>query len=476
MSTATAIALMSPATAEPARAGTDARGESNDFDRHLDVAESGPSIAAARAGTRPRPTTTPGSAPSDDAGAAKPAAPDTPVLDETDPTVAAELVAMSAPGVVIVIPPPIADPLAQAAAPLIGGDVTLAVGDAAGNAAAVVNAAVLAAADLASASTAATAAAAALSDARATATRDQAGLDPLAEALTGVTAPASETAPTVAAATLAMLAPATGTDPVDTAPATVDPTSAAAAAAAGTSAPPIATVRPRDSRFERETSPDVLAEGVIPPATTAADATATATARSGDAVPALGPISGDRGPARIEAPAAPPVPPGESARVANAMDRVAGQVSRAILTRGADGERMLVLRLTPPELGTVRIEVVERAGVMTARIHAEDDAVRSALERSLPQLRQDLRANDAPVRDVSLADAWNGFANRQGRNDGSAASPMPAASTPAPRLARRGRTDPRDPFPHLVQPGTKPCNAPSPAVSPECSTTSSCWT
>ena len=437
MSTATAIALMSPATAEPARAGTDARGESNDFDRHLDVAESGPSIAAARAGTRPRPTTTPGSAPSDDAGAAKPAAPDAPVLDETDPAVVAELVAMSAPGVVIVIPPPIADPLAQAAAPLIGGDAGLAVGDAAGNAAAVVNAAVLTAADLASASTAATAAAAALSDARATATRDQAGLDPLAEALTGVTAPASETAPTVAAATLAMLAPATGTDPVDTAPATVDPTSAAAAAAAGTSAPPIATVRPRDSRFERETAPDVLAEGVIPTATTAADATATA--RSGDAVPALGPISGDRGPARIEAPAAPPVPPGESARVANAMDRaVAGQVSRAILTRGADGERMLVLRLTPPELGTVRIEVVERAGVMTARIHAEDDAVRSALERSLPQLRQDLRANDAPVRDVSLADAWNGFANRQGRNDGSSGRERRQRDDDAPAFALDG--------------------------------------
>jgi flagellar hook-length control protein FliK len=89
----------------------------------------------------------------------------------------------------------------------------------------------------------------------------------------------------------------------------------------------------------------------------------------------------------------------------NAMEKaVSHQVSKALVQNLPNGDRMMVLRLTPPELGTVKIEVIERQGVFSARMHAEDDGVRLALERFLPSMRQDLRASDAPIRELTLSD------------------------------------------------------------------------
>ena len=89
----------------------------------------------------------------------------------------------------------------------------------------------------------------------------------------------------------------------------------------------------------------------------------------------------------------------------NAMEKaLSHQVSKALIQNMPNGDRVLVMRLTPPELGTVKIEVIERMGVLTAKLHAEDDGVRLALERFLPSMRQDLRASDAPIREISLSD------------------------------------------------------------------------
>lgn len=89
----------------------------------------------------------------------------------------------------------------------------------------------------------------------------------------------------------------------------------------------------------------------------------------------------------------------------NAMEKaVSHQVSKSLVQHLPNGDRMMVLRLTPPELGTVKIEVIERQGVLSARLHAEDDGVRLALERFLPSMRQDLRASDAPIRELTLSD------------------------------------------------------------------------
>jgi flagellar hook-length control protein FliK len=89
----------------------------------------------------------------------------------------------------------------------------------------------------------------------------------------------------------------------------------------------------------------------------------------------------------------------------NAMEKaVSHQVTKALVQQLPNGDRMMVVRLTPPELGTVKVEVVERQGVLSARLHAEDDGVRLALERFLPSMRQELRASDAPIRELNLSD------------------------------------------------------------------------
>lgn len=104
----------------------------------------------------------------------------------------------------------------------------------------------------------------------------------------------------------------------------------------------------------------------------------------------------------------------------NPMDRaVAQQVSRSLIQHLPSGDKMMVLRLTPPELGTVRIELIEHQGVLSARLHAEDDGVRHALEKALPFMRQELRASDAPIREVNVGDQSRfdqAPSDQQGRN------------------------------------------------------------
>jgi len=145
----------------------------------------------------------------------------------------------------------------------------------------------------------------------------------------------------------------------------------------------------------------------------------------------------------------------------NPLERaVARQVSQALVRTQPNGEKRMVLRLTPPELGTVRIELTERDGTLSARLHADDQGVRQALERLLPQIRHDLRGQEATIRTVELGDgrpdrqnndgqssqqqrrddpAWNQAQDRP-RRDGPAFSldgPAPTApSAPTARPAR----------------------------------------
>ena len=107
--------------------------------------------------------------------------------------------------------------------------------------------------------------------------------------------------------------------------------------------------------------------------------------------------------------AEPPAP-----QASNEAERaVEHQIKRALIQQMANGDRSMTLRLTPPHLGTVRIEIVEQRGMLTVRFSAEDDRVRQALERQLPQLRQDLRASDAPVSSVRMDDHQSGWQHDQ---------------------------------------------------------------
>ena len=69
--------------------------------------------------------------------------------------------------------------------------------------------------------------------------------------------------------------------------------------------------------------------------------------------------------------------------------RLLARVARAIhLARQRGGE--LTLRLSPPELGSLRLELRVEDGVMTARLEAETEVARSALIEHLPVLRERL--------------------------------------------------------------------------------------
>jgi flagellar hook-length control protein FliK len=81
----------------------------------------------------------------------------------------------------------------------------------------------------------------------------------------------------------------------------------------------------------------------------------------------------------------------------------------------------MVMRLTPPELGTVRIEFITRDGMVTARLMAEDEGVRQALDRALPHIRAEVRG-DHPSVDISVdrseqRQAWGEGHARQERRD-----------------------------------------------------------
>jgi flagellar hook-length control protein FliK len=103
----------------------------------------------------------------------------------------------------------------------------------------------------------------------------------------------------------------------------------------------------------------------------------------------------------------------------NPMERaVANQVSRAIIQHLPDGGTRMVMRLTPPELGTVRVEFVIRDGTMTARLLAEDDGVRQALDRALPQIRSDVRG-EHPTIDITVdrSDQRQSWQEQQARQE-----------------------------------------------------------
>jgi hypothetical protein len=96
-----------------------------------------------------------------------------------------------------------------------------------------------------------------------------------------------------------------------------------------------------------------------------------------------------------------PEPPTPRAPLPSPVDRaIAGQVTRQLVRTTPEGDRTLVIRLTPPELGTVRIELREHAGTLTAHLHVEDEAVARTIDRMLPAMRQELRAQESPLADL----------------------------------------------------------------------------
>ena len=99
--------------------------------------------------------------------------------------------------------------------------------------------------------------------------------------------------------------------------------------------------------------------------------------------------------------------PNQSGTQAEQVDRArfVQRVARAFEAVG-DGDGSVRLRLKPPELGGLRLEVTVRNGMMTAHIETETSAARTLLLDNLPALRERLAQQDIKVDsfDVDLAD------------------------------------------------------------------------
>jgi len=135
--------------------------------------------------------------------------------------------------------------------------------------------------------------------------------------------------------------------------------------------------------------------------------------------------------------------------------RLIQRVAKALQT-AQDRGGTLRIRLTPPELGALKIELIVRDGALSARLEAETPAAKTAILESLPALRERLTAQEIKIErfDVDLmqqsdhsggerhsfADAESSREQadlrRAWRNESSFAKPAAAAQT-APAAPER---------------------------------------
>ncbi|MFH1919708.1 MAG: flagellar hook-length control protein FliK, partial [Planctomycetota bacterium] len=167
---------------------------------------------------------------------------------------------------------------------------------------------------------------------------------------------------------------------------------------------------PADNPRQPETAQVRQNLGIGLPAETAGDAKSDAAASA--------PSSSPSGVSQIETAASTRPQPGQGPRepsTAPAREtpgpdqvdraRFVGRVARAFEAIG-DRSGSVRLRLHPPELGSLRLEVSVRNGTMTARLEVETNTARTALLDNLPALRDRLAEQNIKVGrfDVDLSD------------------------------------------------------------------------
>jgi flagellar hook-length control protein FliK len=89
--------------------------------------------------------------------------------------------------------------------------------------------------------------------------------------------------------------------------------------------------------------------------------------------------------------------------------RFVDRVARAVQATGDRGGT-LRLRLSPPELGSLTLEIKVQSGAVTARVEADTPAARTLLLENLPLLRERLAEHGMRVDqfDVDLTDRHTG--------------------------------------------------------------------
>ena len=110
--------------------------------------------------------------------------------------------------------------------------------------------------------------------------------------------------------------------------------------------------------------------------------------------------------------------------------RLMQRVSSAFRTIGA-GEGELRLRLSPPQLGSMRLEVKVKDGTMHARLQTETEAARHVLTENLSVLRDRLSEQGITVESFDIDVAQDGFDLSQGDSHSASQDHEQAVSEPA---------------------------------------------
>jgi flagellar hook-length control protein FliK len=84
------------------------------------------------------------------------------------------------------------------------------------------------------------------------------------------------------------------------------------------------------------------------------------------------------------------------------QERLIARIASAVTEAESSGRSVVRLRLYPPELGTVRIEVSSVRGIVSARIEASTQTTQGMLQSNLNTLRADLREAGVDVRDMRV--------------------------------------------------------------------------
>jgi flagellar hook-length control protein FliK len=191
-----------------------------------------------------------------------------------------------------------------------------------------------------------------------------------------------------------------------------------------------------------------LATNAPPADSPATDSAAAGSPRKDGAAPAIDGVAAKsssqpvgQAAASTSAPAkgtagAPSTTPSSSGSTTGEVDRVRflQRVSSAFQAADDKGGQ-IKLRLSPPELGSMRLELTVRDGVMTAHVQTETDAARTMLLDHLPQLRDRLADHNIKIDqfDVELMNQ-----SRGGTPQNPSGSANPGYQPPQGQIARVG--------------------------------------
>lgn len=148
--------------------------------------------------------------------------------------------------------------------------------------------------------------------------------------------------------------------------------------------------------------------------------------------------------------------PGTSLRDDENVSRIARGLQSAVNQRGG----AVTLRLNPPELGALRIDMVVRDGVVTARFTAEHESVRNLLMDQMSHLRQGLDRQGLAVDrlEVRAPDSGAAWMQQRGNGDGAShegrsAGHEDASQRQQTQHSRRSRSQPTRTFADVVSLG-----------------------